>query len=285
MKQIIIIIIASLSLGSCNLIKSDDVNMDDAVARVGNKYLFKDEIATIVPEGTAPQDSMLIVNNYINSWATKNLLVQNAQKNLTEEQVKEFNQLVEDYRTDLYTKTYKEALVLRALDTSVSKTKLDEYYQNNKDNFKLNSDILKARYISVPVNNNNLASLKKKLSRFNEEDQRALDSLSYQFSSFSLNDSLWVKASQLVEKIPPLTDENSSIYLKKSQFFELQDSLGVYLVKIEDYKKRGEVAPLNYMKPTLKQIILNQRKNNFLRNLEKDIIKDAIQDGQYQLYE
>lgn len=268
---------------SCNLIKKDGEK--EVVARVGEDYLYKSEIAALVPKGVSKEDSIIIVQNYINSWATKKLLMKNAEKNLDEDQIDEFSILVSDYKTDLYTKAYLEALVIRSLDTLVKEKQLVKYYEDNKENFRLNEDVVQLRYLSVPTSNNKIRKLKEKFSRFNQDDRYYLDSLSYQYTNYMFNDSIWLKSSEVIKKIPPITEDNIGNFLKKSQFFELQDSLGVYLMQVKDFKRRGDAAPLSFIRSTIKQIILNQRKNNFIKNLKKDIINDAIKDKQFEIYE
>lgn len=268
---------------SCDLIKKEPEK--EVIARVGQDFLLKDDIRALVPKGMSSADSALMVQNYVNSWATKRLLMTNAQKNLDADKVQEFEVLVADYKTDLYTKTYLETLVLRSLDTVIDNEQLEKYYQANNENFKLNEEVLKLRFISVPKNNDKIKSLKEKLKRFNEEDFQYLDSLSYQYTNYMFNDSVWVKASDVEKKIAPITPENLSDFLKKSQFYQLEDSLGVYLVQINDYKKRNDAAPLSFIKPTIRQIILNQRKLQFIKKLKKDILDDAIQNKQFEIYE
>lgn len=72
--------------------------------------------------------------------------------------------------------------------------------------------------------------------------------------------------------------------LKKSNFVQLQDSLGVYLVKIEDVLNPNDTPPLSYIKPTLKQIILNKRKLELIKKFEADITKDAIETKNFEIY-
>jgi hypothetical protein len=72
--------------------------------------------------------------------------------------------------------------------------------------------------------------------------------------------------------------------LKKSNFTQFQDSIGVYLVKIEDILNQNEIAPLSYIKPTLRQIILNKRKLELIRKLETDITRDAIEHNKFEIY-
>ena len=276
------IIIVFVLVTSCHFFKKVDDRV--AVARVNDTYLYYDDIKDLVSEGTSKEDSILLVQNFINKWATQQLFVDGAMRNLSEEQQAAFNKLVVQYKNDLFTKAYIEALVKRSIDTSVTRAEAEVYYNLNKEVFKLNEDLLKFRYIHVNENIINYKNIEQKFKRFNLEDRKELDSLSIQFKSYSLKDSIWVKASQVVDKIPVITPENRDQLLKKSNFIELKDSLGVYLMQINDVLLRNDTAPLEYVKPTIDQIVINKRKLEIIRELEKDITKDANKNKQFEIY-
>ena len=103
------------------------------------------------------------------------------------------------------------------------------------------------------------------------------------FKSFTLNDSVWVQQEALITAFPVLKGKTAQV-LKKSNFTHLQDSLGLYLVKIQDVLNTNDIAPLSHIKPTLQQIILNRRKLELIKNLEKDITKDAIKNNNFEIY-
>jgi hypothetical protein len=88
----------------------------------------------------------------------------------------------------------------------------------------------------------------------------------------------------MVSEISFLNQENVVKYLKKSQFFRVEDSLGVYLLYIDDVIKKGETAPKIILESTITNIILNQRKLKFTKQFEKDIIQDAIKSKTYETY-
>lgn len=270
-------------LMSCNYFKKEEVKVE--VARVGENYLYEEDIERMIGKGLSKVDSAIIVNNLINTWAKKQILVEKAKINLDQEKVEVFENLVEEYRIDLYTAAYKEALVAQGMDTVISFDEMNNYYLENKENFKLNEDLIKLRYVQLDKNFSEMELVKERLARFNEEDKKELEAMSLKFKSYSLNDSIWVKVAQFIQKIPMINTDNSPRYLKKSQFFELTDSLEVYLVRVNDILKRNENAPLGYITPTLQQIILNKRKLEFIRNLEKDLIDEAIQKKRFQIYE
>jgi hypothetical protein len=267
---------------SCDFFKKTDDRV--AVARVNNTHLYYDDIKDLVSEGTSKEDSMLLVQNFINRWATQQLFMYGAKVNLSESKQAEFNKLVEQYKTDLYTKAYIEALVKRDMNTIVTKQEAEAYYNKNKDIFKLNEELLKFRYIHLDENILNYNAVVEKFKRFNFKDKKDLNAISIQFKSYSLNDTIWIKANQVVSKIPAITPENKDQLLKKSNFVQLKDSLGVYLMQINDVLLRNDTAPLEYVRPTIDQIVVNKRKLELIRELEKDITKDAIKNKQFEIY-
>ena len=74
-------------------------------------------------------------------------------------------------------------------------------------------------------------------------------------------------------------------FLKNDTFFELQDSLEVYLVVVEEVVLRNELAPLEYVTPTLKQILINKRKLELMRQFDREIIEEGLQQNTYEVYE
>jgi len=279
----IYIVFLVLSFSSCTFFfKETDDRLK--VARVNDTYLYYDDIKDLVSENTSKEDSILLVQNYINRWATQQLFVDGAMLNLSESQQTSFNKLVNQYKNDLYTKAYIEALVKRSIDTAVTDEESKTYYQANEEVFKLNEDLIKFRYVHVDENIIDFNKIEQKFKRFNKSDKKELDSISVQFKSYSLNDSIWIKVSQVINKISIITPGNKNELLKKSNFVQLKDSLGVYLMQINDVLLRGDTAPLEYVKPTIDQIVINQRKLELIKQLEKDITQDAIKNKQFEIY-
>lgn len=280
--KILYIILLAVIIYGCDRFNSDKI--DDAVARVNDSYLYKEDLKHIIPNNVSKADSTLLANNYINNWASNLLLMDKALLNLPEKQQESFNSLVKQYENDLYTKAYLEALVKRSIDTTVSKVEADTIYQRNKESFKLNDELLKLRYINLPQNAVNLEGIKSKFKKFEKNDKVFLDSIAVQFRSYSLNDSVWVRASQVIEKIPVANQSNKNQLLKKSNFVQLKDSLNLYLIQINDVLLRGDYAPLDYVKPTVIQIINNKRKLELIKEIENEITKDAIKNKQFEIY-
>ena len=271
------------SVVSCNSLWKETTD-EEPLARVGENYLYKKDIESLLGNGITKEDSISFVTNYINNWASKQLLLTKAKINLPEDKLSEFNELVNDYRNDLYTRAYKEALVQQVNDTIVTKNQMRSFYEKEKNNFRLKEPLVQIRFIELPKQFMNKETVIQKLKSFKRKDIAYLDSIGVQFNKLNFNDSIWVPVSRVINEIPPLTFENQAKYLKNSQFFELEDALGVYLAKVTGVLQVNDVAPLSYIEPTIEQVLLNRRKLDYMRKLETEVIDEAIKDKEFEVY-
>jgi hypothetical protein len=250
-----------------------------------DKYLFFEDIQDNMPKNLSIEDSIIYVNNQIINWAKTHILNDKALINLDFEEQKNLLDLVESYKSDLFSHYYQEKMVKASMDTIILDNEIENYYNKNNSNFKLNQDLVKARYIKISGDNYNIKDVRSRFRRFNKDDLIFLDSISLQFSSFSLNDSVWVNKDIFFSKFPDIKTYIKNNIVKKALFYQLEDSLQLYLIKINKSVFRNDIAPLDYIKPTLKQILLNKKKLEFVTDFEKDLIEDALQKKELEFYE
>jgi hypothetical protein len=280
-----ILIAISLSgiVSSCEYF--NDPDLIQPVARLGEHYLYVEDIPDYVYSGRSAADSAAAVQDFVNKWASKQIMIQKAQLNLPSSQIQEFERLISNYRSDLYTLAYKEALVNQNTDTIIDPQSLLDFYESEKENFKLSEKIVRLRFITVSDDYSDIDQLRSSLISYSEAEQQSLDSLSIYFKKINLNDSIWVPMSMVLKEIGPLNANNEHLYLKKSQFFEIQDSIGVYLGFVKDVLRANEAAPISYIEQNIRTVLLNRRKQAFLRSLESDIIDEAIKKNEFEIYE
>lgn len=276
------VVFLTILLVSCNYFISEE---DSApVARVNDKFLYADEIEALLPQTASTEDSIILVKNYINRWATQLLLFDGAQNNLSLRQQNDFNKLVSEYKYDLYTKAYLNALVKKTLDTIVTKEEAQQLYQSNRLMFKLNEDLVKFRYIQLPLETIEIESVEDMFLRYEVSDQEVLDSLKIHFKSYFLNDSTWVAVKNIKEASVSKLFNDKKQLLKKTNFIKQSDSLGISLIHVENMLLSGDYAPLEYVKSTVDKIVINKRKLTLIKQLENDIAKDAIKNNQFEIY-
>ena len=270
-----------LLLFSCDNYFKNTSNTD--LARVNDDYLSQSDVEDILDSSSNSYDSTIIINNYINNWATNKLLINRALINLPEVNQNKIQQLVDNYKNEILINSYIDALIEKNMNLSVSKVELDSLYFTYKETFKLNEELFKIRFIYLSETNPDLKLFKSKLKRFNNDDLKYLDSLSFQFDRYSFNDSVWRNKNEVFYQLPDLKKVNNYM-LKKSNFIEIKDSLGLYLINIKDVLKSNQYAPLDYVSETLKRMIINSRKLKFIDQLRKDITTDAIKNKRFEIY-
>ena len=274
--------IISFLFVSCDFIENKP---DQVLARLGDEFYYTSDLMEVFPTGLNEEDSVIFVKNRIDDWAKEKLLFKKALVNLGDEKQENLNQLIESYKNELFSYAYQEKIVKSAMDTFISLESVREYYNLNKLNFKLNQEIINARYLKINSENYNLKDVVKRFRRFKQSDKIFLDSISLQFSSYYFNDSLWINKDVFFNKIPEINDRLKQNIVKNKLFYRLQDSLELYLININDYKFKNDIAPFDYIKSTLKQVLLNKKKLEFIIKFENEIIEDALQQNELEFYE
>ena len=275
----ILVLILFISCDSLGLQKKD-VPVKKPIASVYNNNLFTEDIELLLPKNLEKNDSLVFTRSIINSWAVKQLLLKKAEDNNTQNDNSEINNLVKDYRQALLINGYKERLIKQQLDTLIEQQEIIDYYKLNSKNFRLNEELIKTRYLHF---SNDLIDRKEVVKSFKKgtiEDLEELEIKQLTFKQIMLNDSVWTPLENVLLKIP----FSRINLLKKTKLLQKEDSLGLYLVTIKDVLLRNQIAPLSYIKPTIKQMILHQRKLQLIRDLEKIILKDAIQNKSYKIH-
>ena len=276
MKKHILYSIIIFSFFSCK--KKSEV--DNAIARVNNYYLYEEEIIEKISTNFTKEDSLLFRSNYINSWALEKILLGKARINI-EDKDNDIKKLVATYEKELLIDRYKQAVIQQELDTLITNKDIDNHYINNKSIYKLNESIIQFKYIHYNKGLNGEKKMVKLFRSKTNQDTKELIEKDLEFNSYNFNDSIWVSLKSVLKKLPVLKKIKN---IKKNAFIQKKDSLGVYLVAVNNLLKKNQIAPKNYVLPRIKQMILHKRKLELIKKIEKSLVKDAIKNKQFEQY-
>jgi hypothetical protein len=282
MRKLVVVAGLSLVFSACTLFSANKKTA--AIARVDSDYLYKEDISNLVPSGISKEDSIAIVRSFIDRWASKKLLIKVAEVNLSKAKKAQFDTLVQQYKIDLYTKAYLEEIVKRTTDTAITETELENYYKENKENFRTNGTLVRLRYINIDKGNPKYEQIKSKFLDFKKSDKKFWDAYTLQLNSFAFNDTIWTELSQVYAKLPFINPDNRDSYIVAGNTIQKTEGTNAYLVRITNVIDKNQIAPYQYLKPTLKEVILNKRKLDLIKKFEKEITDDAIKDKKYEVY-
>jgi hypothetical protein len=275
----VIIMIAAVSF-SC---KHKETVSEKAVVRVFDKYLYPSNLKDIIPAKISPSDSAILVNDYIDKWIRKQLLLRRAEMNLTDDE-KNVDKQLESYRTSLLIFKYEQSLIKQKLDTIITMEEIEKYYTDNPANFLLNNNIVKAIFLMVPRDAPDLYNLRRWYRSDTDENLKKLEAYSFQYAEkYDYFNDDWVDFSE-IEKNLPLRIDNPQNLIKYRRYYEVKDSTYYYFLNIKDYRLLGSVAPLSYVIQDIRTIIMNKRKIQLVNSLESNIYNDALNRGYFTIY-
>jgi hypothetical protein len=264
--------------------KAETENVRKVVARVHNSFLYQDELIGIIPTGTISEDSVARVTAYVNSWIRKQLVINEAMKNIDINEA-EVERKVLDYRYSLIGYEYQNYYIKKNLDDSVSDKEIEAYYKERLDNFILKQNIIQGTYIKVPKEAPRTKRVKELMYSKKEKEIAELKSYCLSFSAaYHLADSSWIEFDKLAVNSPLAEIPNKIQFLRSYNYYETSDDEFLYFLKIDAYKILDNVSPLEFVKEDIRNIILNKRKVELARKLEDDVYENAAKRKDFEVF-
>ncbi len=251
--------------------KYDD---DQAIAIYKDKALYLPEIQRAFPENMEEKDSIDLLKKLVDNWLSRQILYDRAMRHsMHDEDVVE--RKVEQYRQNLVIHQYKKGLLSEKIDTTVTVSQLKKYYDNHNTDFRLTENIARTYFIKVPKSVPNAYNVRIWLNNADNEDVLIkIKEFSYQNARFYDFDNKWQSLSE-IKKLIPEEIEDGKKFLERNNVYYKRDSLYYYFMRVNEYLLKGDIAPMEYIVPDLKQIVISKRKLEFINNLENDLKREA----------
>ena len=283
MKSIIVILFLVSVVSSCNFLnKNKDAKV---IARVNDHYLYKKDLDPFISSKLSPSDSAMKTKTYIDKWAINKLLLDKSKLNLPQDKQQKFDSLAENYKQELYREAYMNAFISKKMDPKIPDSLLINYYEKHKESFKLNDYLLKLRYLELSHSITNKEIILKKFKRFNQDDRLFLNDNTLAFRQYILSDSTWIRSVDMFRRLNHLDSINRNKFFKPGNQFSIKDTISTYHFKIEDVRAPNKKAPFLYVKPKIKQILVNRKKLTLTSQIKKEIKADAYENKTFEIYD
>ncbi len=248
-------------------------NETNYIASYKDYYLTLEEAINNMPQKT--KDTTSFLDKYIYEWIT-NKIVLNKAKLYIDENDSEITNSINHYKETLIIHKYQKELINSQFDTVVPVNQIKKYYENYTSNFILHKDIVKARMIKINNETQYFDKAKKLISANNDTDKYDLVDFCKMYAENSfLNDSTWIYLSELTQKIPNVSKVNNILLSNKNKIHSFTDDNYIYIVYIKDYQIKGNKSPLPFVFKNINQILQNQNKRKFIRNLKDKLYDEA----------
>ncbi len=253
------------------------------VAECYGKYLYESDLEDLVPEGTPILDSIQRVSNFIDSWVRRQVLLHQAENNVDKKAL-DLDKQMEEYRNSLIVYAYESQLINQKLDTIVSDEEIEEYYEQNKEDFQLRNTMVRVAYVIMQGDSKQVANLKKLMS---DPDTLMLQNIDIQATYYAAKSYLdvdqWMRLDELTNIIP-IQIFNAESFLKKNKFVCFDANDYTYMVRFVDYRLEESTSPLEMVSDHIKTVILAQRKQALIEKMQASIYEKAKKEHAFEVY-
>lgn len=271
-------------LTGCQLFESKED--DQLIAECYGNYLYRHDLEGIVQPGTSTNDSIAAVKQFVDNWIRQQIMLEQAENNLSDEQ-KDFTDQIEQYRKSLIIYAYESELIRQKLDTNITQTQIEEFYNNNQQNFMLLENIIRVKYIKIPAVSSKPDLLKKaeKLLRSGKPDdqEKLLDLCQNSLLTCYTDDETWIRFDDLLRDVPIKSDDPEG-FLRGRTYYQASDSLYTYLVLFKEVKTKEGVSPLSFEAEKIKEMILNRRKIELMDKMQEQVFQEALNENKFTIY-
>ncbi|MCA0431204.1 MAG: hypothetical protein LCH32_11960 [Bacteroidetes bacterium] len=277
LKILLNIVVLSFLVFACQSnTKHADKESEEVIATIGTQVLTKEDFFKNSIKTINSSDSAIVAKQQIDNWITESLFYEEAISKLLDDEM-DINKQVEEYKKNLVNYIYQTKLIEANIDTTISNEEIENYYNQNIDNFLLKDNIVKVNYYKIPLKASGLEKMKKLFNTQKENEKLQLNNLALENAdNFFNNDSTWLYLEDIKKEIPDLRNQPDLI-LNKGKTMEFSDNEYYYYLKIKDEKTRNNSSPLSFEKNNIKTLIVNKRKTDLINSYKKQLLSTYYQ--------
>ena len=279
-----LIAVSALSLVVSCQFWAKNATDDMILAKTSSAELTLQQVSKLMPGNLKGADSVQFVQNYVDKWIHNRLMLEKAITNIDADGYASVENMVNDYRTALLVYKYQQLYIEQNLDTLILDSQIADHYGKYGNNFLLDSCAVKVVFVQIPNTSANANKIRSLVRNNRPDDMPKLeefcDKEAHEFD-MGVN---WRYLSDAVSKMPKGSITDPKAVAKNGRFVEGRDSLYNYYFMVKEFRDVNEQAPLVFAKEKIREILLNHRKNDLIRNLERKIYVDAVNKQRFTNY-
>ena len=256
---------------------------DTLLAKAYDSRLYLSDVQGVIPSGIPAEDSVVMLQRYVDRWLQQQVMAYHALRWLPEEDLN-FEQRVQDYRNALIVHAFERELTKQEMDSVVSPEEILHYYEQNKQHLLLKDNVVMANYVKLPLNTPDLRVVRSLYRSNDEQDLLRLEDYCLEHAAtYYLGKDQWMVFDDILIDMP-LDIDNQAQYLRNNRFVETTDDYYRYFLYIHDYRLKGDISPLEFERDNVRTLILSRRKQAFLQTRRMELFNQAIDNKRIETF-
>ncbi|MFV0291321.1 MAG: hypothetical protein ACK5IJ_10585 [Mangrovibacterium sp.] len=276
-KKIAIYLIGITTMMSC----TGKINHSPVVAQVYKAQLHSSDLLSYYPKGLSSVDSVQWAKSFIESWVKSELMLHEAEKELSSSDL-DVDQLLHEYRKSLLIYKYEQRF-LKDIDTLITSADIRNMYPDYELAINDTTQLVRGVYMKfvwekVDINTlNNLTKNKNYAEITNYGRNNANEMADYSAE--------WVNLKQLLAYMPENSIEGEPNFSNKS-YIDSSDTEYYYFLCVYKFDKAKKYSN-NHNKleeEDIRNAILYKRKQEYSKKIKKEIFEEAEANKNITIY-
>lgn len=254
---------------------------DPVVAQVYQYKLYTSAVKAIMPQGLSQEDSLLLVQDIIDSWVKEKLVLHEAEKKLSPRD-KKFESEMAEYRNTLLINRYYDKLW--AQDTThapVTDREISDFVRTLDSRYTVEKEIVRVNYVKLPTKSSVLPTVKAVLFDENrrKEEKETLVEMLGDTIEYLLDDDEWLYLDDLQNEVSFEIDAQNA--RERGNVVHLEKEVGdqTVLLVILDYRSQRSVNETKEERAAAGMLLMNQRKSQYINQYIQELYDKALKAG------
>lgn len=271
------LLLVAILFWACSGENGDD--QGELVAKVGSRRLYAKELHKVFGDNYQLTD--VDVKIYLHNWVRESVVLNNADKILSEEE-RDFSEQLSDYENSLVRYTMESRYIDANVDTIITQEEIEDYYKKNGENFELKEHLVKVRILRMSTS---FPEMAKRRSMINYEDslgkQKFVNWCDSNDLTYVIHDEKYVSWESVKEQVP-IKPYNDKYFLTSNSYREAWLEKDLWVIKITDFQLKDDRSPVEMVEREIKSILLNRRKLELVKEYEKKLYEQALKNGEIE---
>lgn len=259
---------------ACQLITPDQRASDPVLASVYSKKLYLSDLEGIFPPECTHGDSMKIMSTFTVRWTQEQVFLNEAEKHFPADL--KIEQLLKKYKESLIGLNFQQKLIEQNLDSMVTEQELRDFYEKNKDQYQLETSIIRCYFVKIPANIDEMRRAREWWDDLEKNNnKKRLAGLADKYNGiYHLEDSVWHNVSDIEALFPK--GRISARNWSTNERLSISDAEFQYFFKVLELVSTQENAPFSYVAEKARLIILNKRKNKLIEEFKTKLYETEL---------
>lgn len=272
-----------LAVAGCREMPIMTIGGGRTLAKVGGQTLVEQELGRALPAGLTGDDSVAFAELYVRKWVGNRLKLLEAAE-LFSASADDIEAKVEAYRQSLLIRKLDQFYVDERIDTTFTDADIAAYYNAHKAEFKLDRPLVKGHIVRFPVNHRQSHKLRELVKARSADRLQDLSDIcaknGFELKTFAD----WTAWSDFAANLPLRQRMPSEQLIRAGEVQQLRDNESQYYFFVSEVTGRGQTAPLETCRTTIRRILFNQRQAEVIRSHEEELIDAALAEGEAKIY-